>query len=85
MISYLRQVAICGPVLEMIKRTVVQSNDIGIRAKVAHISTTESVLRAVSVRTDIDTEEKLRDFAIEHALSNLHLTEIQRERLNFTR
>ncbi len=85
MISYLRQVAICGPVLEMIKQAVMQSNDIGIRAKVTHISTTESVLRAVSVRPEIDTEEKLRDFAIEHALSNLHLTEIQREHLNFTR
>ena len=85
MLSYLRQVAICGPVLEMIKRAVVQSNDIGLRAKVTHISTIESVLRAVSVRPDIDTEEKLRDFAIEHALSNLHLNEIQRERLNLTR
>jgi hypothetical protein len=84
-ISYLRQVAICGPVLEMIKRTVVQSNDIGITAKVTHISTTESVLRAVSVLPNIDTEEKLRDFAIEHALSNLHLTEIERERLTLAK
>ena len=85
MISYVRQVAICGPALEMIKRAIVQSNDIGIRAKVSHISTTESVLRAVSVLPNIDTEEKLRDFTIEHALSNLHLNEIQREHLNLTR
>jgi hypothetical protein len=81
MISYLRQVALCGPVLEMIKQTVAQSNDAGVRAKVIHIPTTESVLRAVSVLPNIDTEEKLKDFTIEHVLSGLRLTEIQREHL----
>jgi hypothetical protein len=82
MISYVRQVAMCAPVREMIKRAVAQSEDPGIRAKVSQIPTTESVLRAVSVLPNIDTEEKLKDFTIEHVLSSLCLTEMQRERLN---
>jgi hypothetical protein len=82
MVSYLKQIAVCEPVLEMIKRAVTQSNDRIIRAKVTDIPTKESVLRAVSVLPNIDTEEKLKDFTFEHALSNLHLTEIQREHLN---
>jgi len=84
MISYVRQIAICEPVLEMIKRAVNQSDDAGIRASIVHIPTKESILRAVSVLSDIDTEEKLRSFTIEHVLSSLRLSGIQREHLNFT-
>ncbi len=65
----------------MIKRAITRSDDAGVRAKVIHIPTTESILRAVSVLPGIDTEEKLKDFTIEHVLSSLHLTEIQREHL----
>lgn len=82
MLSYLRQVAICGPVLEMIKRAVAQSNDKGVRAKVMHIPTTEGVLRAVSVLPNIASEEQLKAFIIEHVLNNLRLTEIEKEHLN---
>lgn len=82
MISYLRQVATCGPVLEMIKRAVAQSDDVGVRARVTHIPAIESVLRAVSVFPNIDTEEKLKDFTIQHVLGSLRLTEIQREHLS---
>ena len=84
MISYVRQIAVCEPVLEMIKRAVTQSDDAGIRASIVHIPTKESVLRAASVLPDIDTEEKLRSFTIEHVLSSLRLSEIQREHLNLT-
>ena len=84
MISYVRQIAVCEPVLEMIKRAVTQSDDAGVRASIVHIPTKESVLRAVSVLPDIDTEEKLRSFTIEHVLSSLRLSEIQREHLNLT-
>jgi hypothetical protein len=84
MISYVRQIAVCEPVLEMIKRAVTQSNDAGIRAKIIHIPTKESVLRAVSVNPEIDTEEKLRDFTIEHVLVSLLLTETEKERLNLS-
>jgi hypothetical protein len=82
MLSYVKQVEICGPVLDMIRRAVTQSDDAGIRAAIVHIPTKESILRAVSVLQSIETEEKLRDFIIEHVLSELRLTEIQREHLN---
>lgn len=82
MLSYVDQVAICGSVRKTIERAISRSNDMGIRAKISNIPTTESVLRAVSVRPDIDTVEKLKDFTTEHILSSLHLTEIQKEQLN---
>jgi hypothetical protein len=82
MLSYLRQVEICGPVLDMIRRAITQSDDADTRASIVHIPTKESVLRAVSVLQGIDTEEKLKDFIIKHVLSDLRLTEIQREHLN---
>jgi hypothetical protein len=84
MLSYLRQVEICAPVLDMIRRAITQSDDARARACVVHIPTKESVLRAASVLPSIDTEEKLKDFIIEHVLSDLRLTEIQREHLNLT-
>ena len=84
MISYIRQVEICGPVLDMIRRAITQSDDAGTGASVVHIPTKESVLRAVSVLPSVDTEEELKDFIIERILSDLRLTEIQREHLNLT-
>ena len=84
MISYMRQIAICEPVLEMIKRAVTQSDDAGIRAKIVHMPTKESILRAVSVLPSVDTEEKLKEFIIDHLLVSLQLSEIQREHLNFS-
>ena len=81
-LDYVRQVAISGSVRKTIERALTQSNDAGIRAKVLDIPTTESILRVVSVRPDIDNEEKLKDFITKHILSNLRLTEIQSEHLN---
>lgn len=80
-ISYARQAAICGSVRKTIEQTLAQSNDMGLRAKISSIPTTEGILRAVSVRPSIDTEEELKDFIIKHILSSLRLTEIQREYL----
>ena len=82
MISYFKQVAVCRPVLDMIRRAVTQSKDAGLRAKVLDIPTTESLLRVVSVQPKIDTEEELKDFITKHILDSLQLTEIQREHLN---
>ena len=82
MLSYLRQVAICESVREMIKTALAQSDDAGVRAKAPSIPPNESVLRAVSLFPSVDTEEKLKDFTIEHVLSSLRLTAIQREHLN---
>lgn len=81
MFSYVRQVAICESVRETIKRAFAQSDDVNVRLKANNITTTESVLRAVSLLPSLDTEEKLKDFISEHILSNLRLTAIQREHL----
>jgi hypothetical protein len=82
MLSYLRQVAICESVRGIIKKAFAQSDDVNVRLKANNITTTESVLRAVSLLPSLDTEEKLKDFMIEHILSSLRLTAIQREHLN---
>lgn len=81
MLSYTRQVAICGSVRKTIEQTLMQSNDMGLRAKISSIPTTESVLRAVSVLSNINTEDELKDFIVKHIMSNLRLTETQREYL----
>jgi hypothetical protein len=82
LISYVRQVAICESVREMIKRSLFQSTDMGVRQKVNDIPTCDSILRAVSLSPKINTEETLLDFITEHVLANLRLTAIQREQLN---
>ena len=81
MFSYVKQVAICESVRETIKRAFAQSDDVNVRLKANNITTTESVLRAVSLLPSLDTEDKLKDFMIEHILSSLRLTPIQREHL----
>ena len=81
MFSYVKQVAICESVRETIKRAFAQSDDVNVRLKANNITTTESVLRAVSLLPSLDTEEKLKDFISEHILSSLRLTPIQREHL----
>jgi len=82
MLSYSRQVVICGSVRKTLEETIAQSSDIGLRAKINGIPTTESVLRAVSLFRNINTEEELRDFIIKHIASSLRLTESQREHLH---
>jgi len=82
MLSYLRQVAICESVRGIIKKAFAQSDDVNVRLKANNITTTESVLRAVSLLPSLDTEEKMKDFIIEHILSSLRLTAIQREQLS---
>ena len=81
MIGYVRQVAIGNSVLETIKQTLAQSNEMGVRAKIVNIPTTESVLRAVSLHPSLNTEDKLKDFITDHFLASLRLTEIQKEHL----
>jgi hypothetical protein len=82
MLSYMKQVEICGPVVDAIRRAIAQSDDAGIKASVVHMPTKESVLRSVSVFPSIDTEEELKDFIIKHILNELRLTQIQKEHLN---
>jgi hypothetical protein len=80
--SYLRQVEICESIRKTIKQALLQSDDKNLKFKIVNIPTNESILRAVSISPDIDTEEKLKDFTIEHISSSLCLTPVQREHLN---
>lgn len=82
MLSYSRQFVICGSVRKTLEQTIAHSSDIGLRAKISGIPTTESVLRAVSLFPNINTEEELKDFIIKHIVSSLRLTESQREYLH---
>ncbi len=79
--NYSKQVEICESVRMTIKQTIAQSNDPLIRAKANSLPATESVLRAVSLFSNLDTEEKLRIFIDEHIINDLRLTEIQKEDL----
>jgi hypothetical protein len=78
----MRLVAICESVRATIKRAFSQSDDMNVRLRASNITTTESVLRAVSLVPNLDTEEKLKEFIMEHILSSLRLTAAQREHLN---
>jgi hypothetical protein len=61
------------------KQTIAQSNDPALRVKINSLPTTESVLRAVSLFPNLDTEEKLKDFIDERIIAALKLTEIQKD------
>ncbi|OPY81233.1 MAG: hypothetical protein A4E65_01179 [Syntrophorhabdus sp. PtaU1.Bin153] len=82
MLNYLRQVAVCESVREMIKQALAQSDDAGIRQKANAIPTHDSILRAVSLDPSINDEETLKAFIVKHILTNLRLTETQKEYLN---
>src|SRR5512137_2043964 len=81
MLGYLRQVGICNSVLERIRQSLEKSGDWHMKLKMSSIPATESILRAVSVRADLNTEEKLMEFITEYVLESLRLTTIQREQL----
>ena len=85
MISYLRQVAICESVRKTIRQTLSQSDDVNARKKANDIPTNERILRAVSLRPTVDTEEKLKDFIVKHIMGSLHLTMVQKESLDLNR
>jgi len=80
-LSYLRQVAICESVREMIRQALGRSDDWHTKLKASNIPTTESILRAVSVLPGVASEEQLKDFIIDHMLASLHITTIQKEDL----
>ncbi|MBP1747581.1 MAG: hypothetical protein H6Q52_120 [Deltaproteobacteria bacterium] len=79
MISYVRQVPIAKSVRKTIENSFAESRDISFRAKISSIPTVESILRAVSVNPNLNTEEELRVFMIKHILSDLRLTKNEQE------
>lgn len=66
MISYSRQVSICESVRERIKQALHQSDDVNLRLKANDIPTCDSILRTVSVSPNINIEDTLNDFILEH-------------------
>ena len=82
MVSYVRQVAICESVKKTIKGAITQGDNLNVRIKIYDMPTTESILRAVSLSSSVDTEESLKDFIREHILDSLCLTVDQRKYLN---
>lgn len=79
MISYVRQVPICKSVRKAIEESFAESGQANFRAKISDIPTVESVLRAVSLYQNLNTEEELRAFITRHILSDLRLTKDQQQ------
>jgi hypothetical protein len=81
-ISYVRQVAICGSVRKKIIQALTKSDEVTMKLKANHLVTNESTLRAVTLVPTVDTEDKLEKFVMEHMVGSLNLTAIQMEQLN---
>ena len=79
MISYAKQVPICSDVREAIEKALAETGDANFRAMIFKIPPVESVLRAVSLYPNLNTEEELRAFITRHILDELHLTKEQLE------
>jgi hypothetical protein len=84
MLSYSAQIVICDSIRETIKQILIKSNQLNTKLKASSVPTTDSILRAVSLLPDMNTEEELKEFIIEHILTALRLTESQKEQLNLT-
>lgn len=80
-LSYLRQVEICESVRTAIKQAIAQSDDLKLKTKTPGVPSTESILRAASLSTNLDSDEKLNDFVRECIINELRLSEIQMEYL----
>ena len=82
MLSYPRQIALCEKVRETIKQALLKSSQLSTKLKASSIPTTDSILRAVSISKNVDTEEQLKGFVLKYILADLRLTEDQTELLN---
>ena len=81
MLSYSRQIVICQSVREMIRQALIKSSQPSTKFKASSIPTTDSILRAVSLLPNVNTEEELKEFMVERILTDLRLTESQKEQL----
>ena len=79
MMSYSKQVPICNDVRKAIERSLSGGGDASFRAKIGKIPPVESVLRAVSLNPNLNTEEELRAFIIQHIFNELRLTRDEQE------
>ena len=84
MLSYSTQVVICESVREMIKQALIKSSQQSTKYKASSIPTTDSILRAVSLLPNVNSEDQLKEFMVECILTDLRLTKTQKEQLNLT-
>ena len=68
----------------MIKQALIKSTQLRMKLKASSIPTTDGILRAVSLLPNVNTEEELKEFIINRILTDLGLTESQKEQLNLT-
>jgi hypothetical protein len=80
----MRQVAVCNSVREMIRQVLIKSSQPSTKFKASSIPTTDSILRAVSLLPNVNTEEELKEFIVKCILADLRLSESQKEQLNLT-
>ncbi len=84
MLSYTRQIALCESVRETVKQALVKSSQLSTKLKAGSIPTTDSILRAVSLFPNINTDEELKEFIIKRIVTYLRLTEDEKEQLSLT-
>jgi hypothetical protein len=84
MLSYSTQIVICDSIRETIRQTLSKSSQLSTKLKASSVPTTDSILRAVSLLPNMNTEDQLKAFIIKRVLTDLRLTESQKEQLNLT-
>ncbi len=81
MISYVKQVSLCSGVRKAIERSLAESGDANVRAKIGKIPPVDSILRVVSLYPNLDTEEGLRAFMVQHIFSELRLSKDEQDQI----
>ncbi len=84
MLNYSRQIVICGSVREAIKQALARSSQLSTKLKAGSIPTTDSILRAVSLFPGINNEEELKEFITKRIVSEIRLTESEKEKIDLT-
>ncbi len=84
MLNYSAQIVICNTTRETIRQVLNKSSQLSIKLKASSVPATDSILRAVSLLPNVNTEEELKEFIIRRILADLRLTEGQKEQLNLT-
>jgi Tfp pilus assembly PilM family ATPase len=84
MLSYSTQIVICDSIRETIRQALNKSSQLSTKLKASSVPTTDSILRSVSLLSNMNTEDQLKAFIIKRVLTDLRLTESQKEQLNLT-
>jgi hypothetical protein len=84
MLSYSIQIVICDSIRETIRQILIKSSQLSTKLKAGSVPSTDSILRGVSLLPNVNTEEELKEFIIKRVLTDLQLTESQKEQLNLS-